>query len=47
MGEIGVGEDPTVVDFVWMIGMTAFLTLAMFGALGREAATNSDTAESE
>ena len=47
MGEIGVGEDPTVVDFVWMVGMTAFLTLAMFGALGREAATNSDASESE
>ncbi len=34
-------------DFVFMAVMTVFITLPLYGALGREAATNSDASESE
>ena len=49
MDEIGFGGGggPDGLDFVLMAVMTVFLTLPLYGALGREAATNSDASESE
>ena len=49
MDEIGFGGGggPDGLDFVLMAVMTTFLTLALYGALGREVAPNSDASESE
>ena len=48
MDEMGIGEGgPSGFDFVWMVAFIAFLTLAMYGALEREAVPNIDAAESE
>ena len=49
MDEIGFGGGggPDGLDFVLMAVMAVFLTLPLYGALGREAATNSDASESE
>ncbi|MDC0149317.1 hypothetical protein OAI65_00120 [Candidatus Poseidoniales archaeon] len=47
MGHMGIGDAVDGADVGWMIAMISFFTLAMYGALGREAAPNSDTGESE
>jgi len=47
MGEMGIGDDPAAADLAWMLAMLAFFTLVMYGALGREAAPNSDAGGSE
>ncbi len=49
MEEIGIGGGggPDGFDFAFMAVIISFITLAMYGALGREVAPNSDVSESE